>query len=188
MKKVLNLLWSLVKSAFLPIIKTLLLVLEVIFEAFNYESETVKKIIDKISKELKRLFKITFAIWYTILILSEAGMLLSICQGNIQFYEFNILFSYTIIILGCSFGLIKMLRKNSGNLNFNYVIYIQILILLPMMAAFWIAYIEGKNLYLSNFNADNWISLFSTIILYFSGCFIGLITLYKTEKENVKNN
>lgn len=56
-----------------------------------------------------------------------------------------------------------------------------------MMAAFWIAYIEGKNLYLSNLNADNWISLFGTIILYFSGCFIGLITLYKTEKENAKN-
>lgn len=188
MKKVLNLLWSLVKSAFLPIIKTMLLVLEVILYAFNYENKTVKKTIDKISKELKKLFKITFAIWYLILILSEIGMLLGVCQGNIQFYEFDILLSYTIIILGCSFGLIKMIRQNPNNLYFNYIIYIQVIILLPMMAAFWIAYIEGKDLYLANLNAENWISLFGTIILYFSGCFIGLITLYKTEKDKNTNN
>lgn len=42
----------------------------------------------------------TFAIWYSVLILSEMGMLLSVCQGNIQFYEFDILLSYTILILG----------------------------------------------------------------------------------------
>lgn len=50
LKKVLNLLWSLVKSAFLPIIKTLLLVFEVIFEAFNYENKIVKKILTKYQK------------------------------------------------------------------------------------------------------------------------------------------
>lgn len=171
-------------SVIMPICDTLIEILKPFYEILDINLKFVNKIGIYITKNLKRTMHISLIIYNLILLVLEFYMLMKVLQGEIIYYKFYTLFFYTLITLLFSIIFVLFLNKNYKSKKLNYFIYFQILFLLPLILVYWIANIEGHTLYLKDLDSNQWISLFNTIIIYFSGCFIGLITLYRTKDVN----
>lgn len=171
-----NAITSIIISFIYPVMEVIDNFVSIVFSIFEAD---YSKYNDFLIKNLKTNIKVSFIIYYLMLVITEIVILGEILGGEIKYYEFSSLIIYTIIILIFSLVFVIFLNKNYKSKSFNYIIYFQILFLLPLIVVYWIANIEGHNLYLKDLNSDQWISLFNTIIIYFSGCLIGIVTLYK---------
>ena len=85
----------------------------------------------------------------------------------------------TIFTILITIYLVHILNNKFNSKNFNIATYIQILYLLPLIVVYWIANIEGHDILLKNINADQWCNIFNSIIIYVSGCIIGLSGYFK---------
>ena len=196
MKKVLNFITCTIKnflntlseafiSVIYPIAEAVLDFSKLLVNIIGIQSALISNVLNKSIIKFKNI-SFSFIIYYIILLFTEIYMLTNVLLGIIYYFDFINLFIYTMIILFFNLIFVLFLNKHYKSKKFNYIIYFQILFLLPLIVAYWVANIEGHNLYLKNLNSDQWISLFNTIIIYFSGCLIGIITLYKNN-EDVKN-
>ena len=179
-----DILITVIYSAIMPICDTLTEILKPFYEILDINFKFVNKIATNITKNLKRTMRISLFLYNLILLILEFYMLMKVLQGEIIYYKFSDLFFYTLITFIFSAIFVLFLNKNYKSKKFSYFIYFQILFLLPLILVYWIANIEGHTLYLKDLDSNQWISLFNTIIIYFSGCFIGLITLYRTKEVN----
>ena len=175
---------TIIYSVIMPICDTLTEILKPFYEILDINFKFVNKVGLYIAKNLKKTMHISLIIYNSILLVLEFYMLMKVLQGEIIYYKFSDLFFYTLITLLFSVIFVLFLNKNYKSKKFSYFIYFQILFLLPLILVYWIANIEGHTLYLKDLDSNQWISLFNTIIIYFSGCFIGLITLYRTKEVN----
>lgn len=178
-----NTISTILLSSAIPVIDLFIDVNKTLLDAFGLNYKIIDKISQIIIKNIKKTATISLFLYYIILLISELYILIKVLYGKIQYFDFLTLFIYTVVILLFSLIFVSFLNKNYKSKKFNYLIYFQILFLLPLGAAYWIANIEGHDLYLKNLTSDQWISLFNTIIIYFSGCFIGLVTLHKSKEE-----
>ena len=173
-------------SAIYPIIEVLSEISKLLVNIVGIQSSLISNILNESIISLKKNIRFSLIIYYIILLSTEVYMLIKVLLGIIYYFDFSTLFIYTTIIMFFNLIFVLFLNRHYKSKKFNYIIYFQILFLLPLIVVYWVANIEGHNLYLKNLNSDQWISLFNTIIIYFSGCLIGIITLYKN-REEVKN-
>lgn len=187
MKKIINemaqLLLTALSSAVLPILDEIVNILNILSDAINEESKAITKFSNLIIKSAKNYAKTSLILYYVVMFFVEFIMFYKIAQGNILYIGFNDLFSYTIIVVIFSLILVKLTRKYFKGNDINYLIYAQLLLFVPLIMVYWVASIEQKCIVLKDLNADQWIAIFNTIIIYFSGCLIGLVSMYKTEKS-----
>lgn len=182
--KILNLLPTIIISSVYPIIEVTSNICINISKAMGINYKQFNTLLNILKKDIKRTISISFTIYYLALCSFEIYMFITILYGKIKYYGFSTLSLYTILVIIFSFIFVMFLNKNYKSNKFNYLIYFQLLFLLPLFMTYWVANIEGHDLYLENLNANQWISVFNAIIIYFSGCLIGLITLYKSKGDN----
>ena len=112
--ELLEVLVSITLSTFIPVLDVLLNVIESIIKVFNNDSKILFKTALFIKNKAKELAKISFLIYYLILLFSEFGLLLNILQGYIEYTKFEILFLYTFFIITASVILINLMRKKEA--------------------------------------------------------------------------
>lgn len=173
---------STVLSVIFPIADLVLNFCNNLTDILGVNLKAIENFSNLIRKNIVKTTQNSLVIYYLILVISEIYMFIKVIQGKIVYYNFSTLLIYTLIIILFSLIFVFFLNKNYKSDKFNYIIYFQILFLLPLIFVYWIANIEGHILYLKDLTSDQWISLFNTIIIYFLGCLIGLITLYKNNK------
>lgn len=179
-----NILINTFSSIALPLIDTIQVMANLVSEILNVEYEQL----NKMTKDLdiiiiKKNMYYSLIIYYLFLLIIEIYILINILGGRITYYSFFTLLSYSFIFITYTFIFVIFLNNRFKSRNFNFIIYFQLLFLLPLGVVYWIANIEGHDIYLKYLNSDQWISLFNTIIIYFSGCLIGIITLYKNKED-----
>lgn len=177
-----EILFTFLSSAFLPLLEVFQELVINIREIFEIEQKLINKIQKAIQRNLKSNIYFSLAIYYIILVTLEIIMLINLLKGKITYYDISTLISFSFLVLLFSFIFAFFLNKHFRTSKFSYLIYFQLLFLLPIVMTHWIANIEGHNIYLQYLNSDQWISIFNTIIIYFSGCLIGIVTLYKTNE------
>lgn len=178
-----NILINLLSTITLPLVDTIQVMVNLVFELLNIEYEQLNKMTKDLDIIIKKNMYYSLIIYYLFLLTMEIYILINILGGRVTYYRFWILLSYSFIFITYTFIFVIFLNNRFKSRNFNFIIYFQLLFLLPLGVVYWIANIEGHDIYLKDLNSDQWISLFNTIIIYFSGCLIGIITLYKN-KEN----
>ena len=187
MKIILNTINDLLKSIYSIIVSLFYPVLDVLSDVISILNDTLginlKKILKITVRRINNTITHSLIIYYFILLCFEIYLLIKVLLGKIQFYSFETLLAYSIVLILYNCIFVVFLNKNYKSKNFSYIIYFQILFLLPLGIVHWIANIEGHTLYLNNLNSDQWISIFNTIIIYFSGCLIGIVTLYKNNSQ-----
>lgn len=181
-----EIIFTFLSSALLPLLEVFQELVNNIREIFEIEQKLISKIQKAIQRNLKSNIYFSLAIYYIILVSLEIIMLVKLLNGMITYYDISILISFTFLVLLFSFVFSFFLNKHFKTSKFSYLIYFQLLFLLPIVMTHWIANIEGHNIYLQYLNSDQWISIFNTVIIYFSGCLIGIVTLYKTNEANRK--
>lgn len=178
-----NILINTLSTITLPLVDTIQVMVNLVFELLNIEYEQLNKMTKDLDIIIKKNMYYSLIIYYSFLLTMEVYILINILGGRVTYYRFWILLSYSFIFITYTFIFVIFLNNRFKSRNFNFIIYFQLLFLLPLGVVYWIANIEGHDIYLKDLNSDQWISLFNTIIIYFSGCLIGIITLYKN-KEN----
>ena len=174
-------------SVFMPLLDVFASIINNLEGTLIHESNTLIKLLKRINVNAKKCSKTSAILYQIFLFIYEIFLFYKIAQGEIEYINLNIIFCKTILILIFSISFIVLMQKNYKNSRYSYIVYSQLLLLMPLIIVYWVSYIEGKTIYLKNLNADQWISIFNTIIIYFSGCFIGLAAMYKAEKEKKTN-
>ena len=177
-----------ISSAFLPILNVLASVVQLLIELQEEQVKSVYKIIKDVQDNSKKYARLSATIYQVLLFIYEAFLFYKIVQGRIDYTSFDIIISYTFAIITFSVAFIMLMQKYYKSSNYSYIVYAQLLLLMPLIIVYWVTYIEGRTIYLKNLNADQWIAIFNTIIIYFSGCFIGLVGMYKNEKDSKTNS
>lgn len=175
-----------VPSIFLPFLDTIQVVANLITKTLNLEYEQLNKMTKELDIVIKKYMYYSLIIYYLFLLIVEIYILINILGGKITYYSFWDLSIYAFSFISYTFIFVIFLNNRFKSRNFNFIIYFQLLFLLPLGVVYWIASIEGHTIYLKDLNSDQWISLFNTIIIYFSGCLIGIVTLYKNNSEQNK--
>lgn len=178
----LSIIFDIVLIVFLPLIDVLKIIAKAITSSLNITFNINKKNFLKILDRCEKVLSISIFIYYIMLIILEISLTLSILNGkiiNFNFIELLILTIFTILI---TIYLVNIINEKSNSKKFNIFTFIQILYLLPLITAYWIASIEGHDIILKNINADQWCNIFNSIIIYVSGCIIGFSNYLKTEK------
>lgn len=179
-----NILINLLSTITLPLVDTIQVMVNLVFELLNIEYEQLNKMTKDLDIIIKKNMYYSLIIYYLFLLTMEIYILINILGGRVTYYRFWILLSYSFIFITYTFIFVIFLNNRFKSRNFNFIIYFQLLFLLPLGVVYWIANIEGHDIYLKDLNSDQWISLFNTIIIYFSGCLIGIITLYKNKEDS----
>lgn len=197
MKNILTTLWEVFKSIFsnflsiiydaiiiviLPFIDVLRTIVKILTTSLNITFNINKKSILNVLDRCEKVLNISIVFYYIMLILLEISLTLSILNGTIKNYNFSELLVLTIFTILITIYIVNIINKKSNSKKFNIITYIQILYLLPLITAYWIASIEGHDIVLKNINADQWCNIFNSIIIYVSGCIIGFSNYLKTEK------
>lgn len=177
-----NILINMFSSITLPLADTFQVVANLVSKILNIEYEQLNKMTKELDIIIKKNMYYSLIIYYLFLLIMEIYILINILGGKITYYSFWTLLSYSFAFITYTFIFVIFLNNRFKSRNFNFIIYFQLLFLLPLGVVYWIASIEGHNIYLKDLNSDQWISLFNTIIIYFSGCLIGIITLYKNKE------
>lgn len=176
-------------SLSIPIADSINEIFKVFGKSLKLSNIYYDKLYLKVTKFIKRDFTLSLLLYYIIMLISEIYFFVKILAGRIQYYTFESMILYTLLVIVFNTIFIIFLNKHFKSRNFNYIIYLQILFCLPLLFVYWVANIEGSTIELKNLSSDQWISLFNTIIIYFSGCIIGIATLYRTKEcKNEKNN
>ena len=180
-KEILQRIMQIISIALYPIID--------LFTDITSNSYMLKKLSNKLAKFIKETstftIKYTLIVYYIILTIYELCFLAVIIKGEIPCIAISELAAWSFVIITYNIFFVFFLNKHYKTNKFSYIIYFQILFFAPIMIVYWIANIEEHNIYLSDLNATQWLSAFNTIILYLSACFIGLISLYKSEKNEI---
>lgn len=169
-------------SIVLPLADTFQVVANSITKTLNLEYKQLNKTTKVLDIVIKKYMYYSLIIYYLFLLIMEIYILINILGGKITYYSFWDLSIYSFSFISYTFIFVIFLNNRFKSRNFNFIIYFQLLFLLPLGVAYWIACIEGHTIHLKDLNSDQWISLFNTIIIYFSGCLIGIITLYKNKE------
>lgn len=177
-----DLLIKIFSSIILPLADTFQVVANLITKTLNLEYEQLNKMTKELDIVIKKYMYYSLIIYYLFLLIMEIYILINILSGKITYYSFWDLSIYSFSFISYTFIFVIFLNNRFKLRNFNFIIYFQLLFLLPLGVVYWIACIEGHTIYLKDLNSDQWISLFNTIIIYFSGCLIGIITLYKNKE------
>lgn len=178
-----NILINAVSSIVLPLADAIQVVANLVSKVLNVEYEQLNKMTKRLDVIIKKNMYYSLIVYYLFLLIVEIYILINILGGKITYYSFWDLSIYSFSFISYTFIFVIFLNNRFKSRNFNFIIYFQLLFLLPLGVVYWIASIEGHTIYLKNLNSDQWISLFNTIIIYFSGCLIGIITLYKNNSE-----
>lgn len=173
-------------ATFLPIIEAITDITKdiITLPSIKIIKNIFSEINEAISYSIKTTSKFALIIYYTIFTFYELNIFGTILKGEITYVDFNELTATIVLIILFNFIFVKFLNKHFKSQKFNYIIYCQILFLLPIIVVYWIAYIEKHNIVLTTLNSTQWIEIFNAIIIYFSACFIGIASLYKSEKNN----
>lgn len=182
-QKLCNIILESIISLFLPVLDVLASVINTMADTLIEESKIIIKTSKFIRNNAKKYAKISVILYQIILFGCECIWFYRIGQGKIEYTNFEVIISNTIMMLIYGIAFIVLMQKNYKNSNYSYVVYAQLLLFLPLIMVYWITFIEGKTIYLRDLNADQWIAIFNTVIIYFSACFIGLVGMYKAEKE-----
>lgn len=177
-----KLITNIVLIIFLPFIDTLT---PIIRKIINYLNKNFKIDIDfviKILDKCEQVLNISIILYYLLLLTLEMALTINILNGVIPNYDFISLFILTMFTVLITIYLVNIINKKKKSKKTNIITYIQILYLLPLITAYWIASIEGHDIILKNINADQWCNIFNSIIIYVSGCIIGFSNYLKTEK------
>lgn len=185
-KKLCNIIFESIVSLFLPILDVLINIINTMADTLIEESKIIIKISKYIRDNTKKYAKISVFLYQGILFGCECIWFYQIVQGRIEYTSFEVIISNTIMILIYGIAFIVLIQKNYKNSSYSYFVYAQLLLFVPLIMVYWITFIEGKTIYLRNLNADQWIAIYNTVIIYFSACFIGLVGMYKAEKEGKK--
>lgn len=177
-----SVIYDIIIIALLPIIDIFKNIIKELANSLNIKFDINKKIIIDILDRSEKVLNISILIYYILLILLEIALTISILDGTIKNYNFLELLVTTIFTILITIYLVNIINRKKKQKNFSIIIYIQILFLLPLMTAYWIANIEGHDIILKNINADQWCNIFNSIIIYVSGCIIGFSNYLKAEK------
>lgn len=178
----LSIIFDIVLIVFLPLIDVLKIIAKAITSSLNITFNINKKNFLKILDRCEKVLSISIFIYYIMLIILEISLTLSILNGKIINFNFIELLMLTIFTILITIYLVNIINEKSNSKKFNIFTFIQILYLLPLITAYWIASIEGHDIILKNINADQWCNIFNSIIIYVSGCIIGFSNYLKTEK------
>ncbi len=177
-----NLILNLIIIVFQPIWKILEDFTKVFINISFHVPEEKRELINKIKKKILKLQKVQIAIYYIFFTFLQIIMFLNLGSGKIMYIKLENL----LIITFCSFlfiaTFVTLFIKNVNSDKIKYITYIQILSCFPVIIAYWITSIEGRDFFLNEFTREEWISIFGVIVGYFSACFIGLIVGYNTLK------
>ena len=166
----------------LPIIEVIKTIVKLLTNSLNITFNINKKIIIDVLDRCEKVLNISIVFYYIMLIILEIILTLNILNGAIKNYNFPELLILTIFTILITIYIVNIINKKSNSKKFNIITYIQILYLLPLITAYWIASIEEHDIILKNINADQWCNIFNSIIIYVSGCIIGFSNYLKTEK------
>lgn len=190
MKNPLNFFLYILSSVTSFVFNTLIVILNPFFEIANQITREICKIIQNKSKiDTKAIIKIldnserlviaSCIFYYILLVLMEIVLTLSILIGIIPLIDFELLVIITIFTILITIYLVHILNNKFKSKKFHIATYIQILYLLPLILAYWVANIEGHDIVLKNINADQWCNIFNSIIIYVSSCIIGFSGYFK---------
>lgn len=177
-----NILIKAISSIVLPFADAIQVIANLVSKILDIEYEQLNKMTEGLDVIIKKNMYYSLIVYYLFLLIMEIYILINILGGKITYYSFWDLSIYSFSFISYTFIFVIFLNNRFKSRNFNFIIYFQLLFLLPLGVVYWVACIEGHTIYLKDLNSDQWISLFNTIIIYFSGCLIGIITLYKNKE------
>lgn len=128
-----------------------------------------------------KIYSVTLVVYYLLLLLTQIVAFFQIVSGKISCLDFRNLLIVSFAILIFNIVFVHFLNTHFKLKKTIYIIYFQLLFFLPILIVYWIACIEGHEIFLINLNADQWISVFNNMIIYLSGCIIGISNLYRAD-------
>ena len=202
-----ELIYKIVKSLIIVLEPILISIIDIIKSVVKVEKKVVKSVFELENKVIKSVCKLendviknivkvienestilnASKLYYAFLIFIDIFLIISIFRGTILYIPINNLTVYIILFILIVLSILNLLLKHS---NFSIKLKVfsisQVLVIIPIIIAYWIVSIEGKNFYLSNLNIDQWSSIFNNIIIYFATCIIGVVSIYRGIKDRKK--
>lgn len=158
---------------------------EVIYNIIEIENTFIKNIINIINE--KRIINNASKIYYVLLTLVDIFFIWTIIKGKIIYIPTDDFIAYIVIFIIIVLSILNLLLKHSQfNEKLKLFSIAQVLIILPIIAIYWIVSIEMKDFYLRYLDINQWSSIFNNMIIYFATCVIGIISLYKDKTK--RNN
>lgn len=160
--------------------------INIIKNAVEIESEFIKDIISTIKDS--SIIDDASKLYYTILIVMDIFLISSIFKGKIVYIQMEDLITYIICFIAIVFSVLNLLLKHSKfNNKIKLFSVIQVLVIIPIVFAYWIVSIEGNTFEFKNLDVNQWSSIFNNVIIYFATCIIGIVSTYKSFFDSNNN-
>lgn len=190
MRDIINKIVEILITALEPI---LISVVDIITATIEVERQVIKNVAEAESDFIRNIFCIiknkstienASKIYYIFLIFIDILLIGSIFKGKIFYIQVENLIIYIIMFILFILSILNLLLKHSKfNNRLKVFSIVQVLVIIPILIAYWIVSIEGREFYLKELDIDQWSSIFNNIIIYFATCTIGIVSSYKSIKK-----
>lgn len=187
MRDIINKIVEILITALEPI---LISVVDIITATIEVERQVIKNVTEAESNFMRNIFCIiknkstienASKIYYIFLIFIDILLIGSIFKGKIFYIQVENLIIYIIMFILFILSILNLLLKHSKfNNRLKVFSIVQVLVIIPILIAYWIVSIEGRGFYLKELDIDQWSSIFNNIIIYFATCTIGVVSSYKS--------
>lgn len=188
LKKVLNFILDIFIVVFQPYVEIINDLTGFFINKNKTENTQKILILKKVKDRIVKIQKVQISVYYVCFVLLQILMLFSLSSGKIIYIEFEFLWTITLLSILFVVAFVVVVLPNLENYKIKFVTYVQILLCFPIVVAYWIVSLEGKDLLLNELNRTDWISLFEIIMAYFSASFIGVVIGYNEIRKSSNKN